>query len=191
LSWRHYKLNDGTFTFATHYLLSVSYDDAIKRITEKLGSGEERDPIFFQTNSDITNNYRSGTVVEVAKYVGIDGYWVNLTQLPLGGKGYSWRVNSDSGAYAPSLNGTWDQNWVEDGKQNSLKYTFSGSNYTCNYSWRGGNGSYSGTFSRTDRAITFTRQGSAWTQNYVLSGNVLFLEPENPENHFNGYFVKQ
>jgi len=183
--------NGGTVPFVSHYLLSISYDEAVKSITQKLGSGEARDSLKFIAGFQNTDTNPSGVVLEVTTYGGNGIYDVRLFQMPSGGKGYIW-YGSDSGSSLPSLEGTWKESYKDDnGLQHDLSYTFSGSNFTGNYSHEGSSpGKHWGTFSHTATTITFKwKDGTTRTQYYALSGHVLWIEPK--DDGWWGFFVKQ
>ena len=97
-----------------------------------------------------------------------------------------------SDSSAPSLEGRWVNSWNEGGRRYYLSYSFSGSNFTC-FSFLGSGAYYiyTGTFSRTATAITFTSsEKGTWTQNYTLSKDELYLE-QDVANNFSGLFIKQ
>jgi len=85
------KINmyDGSLASVTHYLLTISFDQAKAKVIQKLGPGEASDPIMLQTGSTLSFN-STGVILEVTKYSNSAGASVRLAQLPMGGKGHSW-----------------------------------------------------------------------------------------------------
>jgi hypothetical protein len=191
VAYNRFNRNDGTVAFVSHYLLTISYDQAVKNITQKLGSGEARDSLPFMAGFQNTDTNPPGVVLEVTTFGGNGIHDIRLVQIPSGGKGYIW-YGSDSGSSLPSLEGTWNESWKDDsGLQHDLSYSFSGSNVTGKYSHEGSfSGKVTGTFSHTATTITFKwRDGSTRTQYYALSGHVLWIE--QGDDGWWGYFVKQ
>jgi len=86
------NMNDGSVASVTHYLLTISYDQAKAKVIQKLGPGQAYDHIMIQTGSSLTNS-STGVILEVTKYSDMAGSFINLAQLPLGGKGHNWRAD--------------------------------------------------------------------------------------------------
>jgi len=99
----------------------------------------------------------------------------------------------DNGTTGSPLQGTWKNEFDDSDGHNVLTYKFTGSNFSCTYTWPGVNGTYSGTFSFTDTTITFNMtapSSDTWTQNYTITGKTLYLQ-RDAQGHFNGSYIKQ
>jgi len=92
-------LTSGNEVSFTHYLLTISYSRAREILKQSFGPGREDNPIYLQSDSRITNNNYTGVLLEIREYTdtvppsdSTSGFYINLTELPMGGKGYNWWV---------------------------------------------------------------------------------------------------